>query len=888
MAINGFDDDQTRSFTALAAGTKVSHYKIISKIGVGGMGEVYLAEDTQLDRKVALKFLPFHLSRDGAARARFTREAKAAAKLDHPNIVPVYEVGEFQGRPFFAMAHIKGKSLREVIKEGRLSIEEAIEFTRQICEGLQKAHESGVVHRDIKPGNIIIDVDNKARILDFGLATVAGEDKLTRTGSTLGTVGYMSPEQITGKAVDHRSDLFSVGVILYEMLTGRRPFQGENDAAIARAITDSSPEPIARFKSGVSGEIQQTIDKCLSKDPSLRYQNASDVIVDLNRLQLGRTGSGVAPGKKRSGIKLLATAIVICLLVVITLVIAYKTYNPAEQSLNIKRVKITTTGDARNCKPSPSNNEIAFISDEGMSDSRLMVQDLNSSSVIEVFRDMEIVDFAWSPDGSQLIVASGKATGPAGNTVGYSTVISRVGENIRTFPYFGFRISWSPDGSAVAYIGLSNIITILQVKTGDTSSIGGFENFDRIADVHWFKDSQHLLISEVREYGARILAIDMKGKTLGVLADSLLNVLFEVSPDNTWLYMTHLTTGTPDLYRIKINPTTYKRAAEPEMIASGLSTGEAVSLSRNGDRIYYSLSSRSSNIWKVTMSGPSKSLTTSQITRGSQEREYLSVSPDRKSILFGMGDQSKDSINIFTLRTDGSNLQRITFSGLYNRQPEWSPTGDEIVFINWDNSPHLVMTKLNGSVTMRLPVDSLGEGLSALEWNPGRLIAYIFDSNSKVGLFDPSTHTARTLFAGEKSVDFFWVLEFSPDGQTLALAQSRHLPGDDSGSPIERHVCLLNVKTGKLVSITNETTTASRPLGWSSDGRYVICGVMKAGANRPYVEKISIDGKVHESLFEVPWEKANSGAIVDDTTFVIVVEEGLSDIWALEGIGNSK
>jgi len=286
VAANGFDDDPTKSFAALAAGTRISHYTIISKIGAGGMGEVYLAEDTQLDREVALKFLPPHLSRDEAARARFTREAKAAAKLDHPNIVQVFEVGEFQGRPFFAMAHIEGKSLKDVIKDGRLSINETIELTKQICEGLHKAHESGVVHRDIKPGNIIIDRDNKPRILDFGLAAVAGEDKLTKTGSTLGTVGYMSPEQIEGKQVDYRSDLFSVGVILYEMLTGRRPFEGDNDAAVARSITDATPEPIARYRSGTTGELQQVVDKALSKDPSLRYQHADGMLADLKRLSV--------------------------------------------------------------------------------------------------------------------------------------------------------------------------------------------------------------------------------------------------------------------------------------------------------------------------------------------------------------------------------------------------------------------------------------------------------------------------------------------------------------------------------------------------------------------------------------------------------------------------
>jgi serine/threonine protein kinase len=186
MAANGFDDDQTRSFTNLAAGTIVSHYKIISKIGAGGMGEVYLAEDTQLDRKVALKFLPSHLSQDEAARARFTREAKASAKLDHPNIVQVFEVGEFQGSLFFVMAHIEGKSLREIIKEGKLSIKEAIEFTKQICEGLNRAHESGIVNRDIKDGNIIVDGDDQDGFDSrYGWIYVPGTDRGKESRSPL-------------------------------------------------------------------------------------------------------------------------------------------------------------------------------------------------------------------------------------------------------------------------------------------------------------------------------------------------------------------------------------------------------------------------------------------------------------------------------------------------------------------------------------------------------------------------------------------------------------------------------------------------------------------------------------------------------------------------------
>ena len=299
------NDDNTQSFVQLTAGTRVAHYQIISKIGAGGMGEVYLAHDSKLDRQVALKFLSFHLSQDETSRVRFTREAKAAAKLDHPNIVPVHEVGEYQGRPFFAMAHIEGQSLREVIKQGKLTVSGAIDHCMQICEGLNEAHNAGIVHRDIKPGNIIIDTKNKPRILDFGLATLSGEEKLTKTGSTLGTVGYMSPEQITGKNVDRRSDIFSIGVILYEMLTGRRPFEGDNDAAVVKAITDATPEPVSRYKSGVSGELQQVVDKALSKDPSLRYQHADGMLSDLKRLK-----TEPVPAPPRKIVLWVATAVV--------------------------------------------------------------------------------------------------------------------------------------------------------------------------------------------------------------------------------------------------------------------------------------------------------------------------------------------------------------------------------------------------------------------------------------------------------------------------------------------------------------------------------------------------------------------------------------------------
>ena len=199
-------------------GETISHYKIVEKIGEGGMGEVYLAEDTKLERKVALKFLPMHYTKDLEVNARFQREAKATAALNHPNIVTVYEIDEHQGRAYIAMEYVKGQSLRDAMTQSELPMNRMIEILSQICEGLAKAHQADIVHRDLKPENIMLDADGKAKILDFGLAKLKGKTKLTSEASTLGTIYYMSPEQCQSMEVDHRTDIWAVGVMLYEMM----------------------------------------------------------------------------------------------------------------------------------------------------------------------------------------------------------------------------------------------------------------------------------------------------------------------------------------------------------------------------------------------------------------------------------------------------------------------------------------------------------------------------------------------------------------------------------------------------------------------------------------------------------------------------------------------
>ena len=265
-------------------GKTISHYRIIEKLGEGGMGVVYKAEDTKLERTVALKFLSPHILGDENDRARFVHEAKAAASLNHPNICTVHAIDEVDGDLFIAMEFVDGENLRTRLRAGPLEVDDALDIAAQIAEGLSDAHRTGIVHRDIKPANIVVTPDGLVKIMDFGLARRPGGAQLTRAGTTMGTVAYMSPEQARGGTVDHRTDLWSLGVVLYEMVVGRRPFRGDHDQAVIYSILNDEPEPASKSRPGVPAAIDAVIHTLLSKDAANRCQSTAQVATDLRRL----------------------------------------------------------------------------------------------------------------------------------------------------------------------------------------------------------------------------------------------------------------------------------------------------------------------------------------------------------------------------------------------------------------------------------------------------------------------------------------------------------------------------------------------------------------------------------------------------------------------------
>jgi len=305
-------------------GKTISHYKIIEKLGEGGMGVVYKAEDTKLRRTVALKFLPPELTRNKDAKKRFIHEAQATSSLEDSSICTIYDVDETDDdRIFIAMACHEGETLKDRIKRGPLTVEEAGDITVQIARGLKEAHDKGIIHRDIKSANIFVTTKGQVKILDFGLARLTGRTRLTQTGRPLGTVVYMSPEQTRGDQVDHRTDIWSLGVLLYEMLTGLLPFQGEYEQAVFYTITNEEPEPITGLRTGVPLALEKIVFKCLEKDPARRYQHIEDLAVDLKALQESVSGKETSRpsynriGKKKWLVPAVGSLIVLLVLIVL-------------------------------------------------------------------------------------------------------------------------------------------------------------------------------------------------------------------------------------------------------------------------------------------------------------------------------------------------------------------------------------------------------------------------------------------------------------------------------------------------------------------------------------------------------------------------------------------
>ena len=825
-------------------GQTLGHYKILDKLGAGGMGEVYRAEDTTLKRQVALKVLPSELAASQERLERFQREAETLAALDHPNIVHIYTVEEAEGVRFLTMQLVEGKPLSGLIPKAGMPLERIFEIAIPLADALAAAHEKGVIHRDLKPGNIMVTAEGRVKVLDFGLAKLRQEtevpiatqlptEPLTEEGRAVGTVPYMSPEQVEGKEVDHRSDLFSLGIILYEMATGQRPFQGDSPASVMSAILRDTPSSVTDLRDSSPRDLAKIIRRCLVKEPERRFQTARELAIELEELR-SEVASGEAwetvPRPPRRGRAMLWAGLAAAgIVLVVGLAIVFWVF----RSDDVPGAAGPTTGtftkivfDSANkgkVSTSPDGRFFVYASDaSGNWD--LYLRRLGGEKAINLTEDSPEDDIqpAFSPDGESIAFRSERDGGGI-------YVMGAMGESVRRVTDRGFFPDWAADGAKIVFSSAGHrgpwtTDTNERISTVDLSSGELGVVLDRSALMAvWSPNGWRIAyygVWEPSEAGSQrdLFTVPADGgEPVYITEDVHIEDSPAWSPDGRHLYYVCDRSGTRDLWRVPIDEKTGKTLGIPQPMTSGSGVSH-VSPSSDGNQILYSSRNEFREILKVpfdpvaeTVVGPPVSITSPGL-----QAQYPSVSPDGEWIAFDAEFGHPGSFAIGVIRADGSALRQLTDSGHRDFYPHWSPDGQRLTFYsNRSGSQQAWIINADGGGLRQL-IDAPGLEVSPPVWSPdGSRLAvssldekttYVFRAD-KPWSEEPPTQ----LPPFGDSEDRFWPMAWSPDAKLLAGLHWR-------GTPDATRIALYSFDSESYRIVTEELGLHVSS-AWLNDGR---------------------------------------------------------------------
>lgn len=781
---------QHSNFTTIASlvGQEIATYRVEKLLGAGGMGEVYLARDSKLDRMVALKILPWHLVADADRLSRFQREARALSSLNHPNLVTIYEVGEAKGVHFIAMELVEGKTLSSL--RDKLSVKELLSIVAQVAEALGAAHQAGIVHRDIKPDNVMVRPDGYAKILDFGLVKlteaepVSGAAGNTQLGVAMGTLAYMSPEQAAGEPVDHRTDIWSLGVVLYELATGRKPFTGETRQATINAILSTQPNSVINTNPTLPPDLDRILNKALDKDRDLRYQTASDLRADLRRLlreiDSSAGASGATPGavllvRRRRLWTAAACSFILATVVVAGLFFFVKTKAAGPDWSRAARVQLTNQHGTE-FYPSLTPDGKSFIyagkvngqydlfeQRVGGKNATLLTPNTPSNEISPVF----------SPSGDRIAFRSTRE--PAG-----VYVMEASGENVRLVVPGCFHPSWSPDGKEIVCSTAGHeeapttrntwpsALWIANVETGekrflcenDAMQPSWSPSGHRVAFWFMHPSSGRSDIATISRYG---------GEMEVITSDAATNWNPIWAPDGKSLYFASDRSGNMSFWRIAIDEQTGKVKGEAEAVATPTTYSRHLNFSRDGRRMIYVQTDRQSNIQAVKFDPKTEKIVGEPfwITRGDRQVVRPELSPDGTRFVMRMPRHTQDDIVV--VNRDGTNWRDLTIDRFFDRYPRWSPDGKQIAFVS-DRSGRYEVWLLDADATnlRQLSFDS-PSNTSFPVWSPdGTQI--VFRRNFENTVLEVNKSWAEQnlrllpMPAGEQR---FLVWDWSPDGKRL-------------------------------------------------------------------------------------------------------------------------